>query len=124
MGEIGINVRYHWSFNFDWGDRGVIRRSFQHCYYCLNPLDKVYSYIINTLKDGGLLDKDYRQICCYCKVLKKFGLIDIRKYLSSFYYDEPNDILIITFRSDQTEEGKLTPKYYVNIHDFSKIKDD
>ncbi len=40
----------------------------ERCEVCRSTgIDALYSYTINKLKEKGLLDKNYKKICCVCK---------------------------------------------------------
>lgn len=41
---------------------------------CGRYLDYPYIYIIETLKEGGLLPKSYNMMCCFCHILACIGL--------------------------------------------------
>ena len=84
-------------------------------------VDRRYSYIIDSLKEAGYLDEDYKEICCYCKVLEKFGLLDIREDLHGFCYQEDSDVLLLDLCVPETVGGEI--KWFdveIAIHEFSK----
>ena len=84
------------------------------CGYCkIINLDRVYSYIIDMLKEADLLDEDYKEICCYCDLLRKFGLEDLRNHLNNITYIESTDILFLNFNKQQSF-------FPVRIHNYSK----
>jgi len=120
MEKIFIKVEDCWNFRFDTdyyhGD--VINSTELHrCCYCdIVALNEVYCFIINSLKDAGLLNKDYNPICCYCAVLKEFDLLHIRKYLEGFYYLKEEDVLIMHFSLDYHERCDI------RIYDYKKLK--
>lgn len=132
MGEIEINLQDQWNFEFSTFDGEVLCTERGNCYYCNCYLHSAYTYIIERLKEADLLDKDYKLICCYCKILENFGLLDLRDNVSGFRYDSDTDILSITFSF--LEITKIEPKarfsnsigkwhyFYFYIHDYSKVK--
>ena len=68
--EIDISLHDKWNFNFDILDKDLdhdlwdIER--KQCCYCEVHVDKAYSYIIDCLKEAGLLPDDYKKLCCFC----------------------------------------------------------
>lgn len=120
--EIYIDVEDYWNFKFDnvyCLDDPINCTEIHKCYYCDSTyLDKIYYFIINSLKEAGLLNKDYKLICCYCNVLKEFGLLHIREYLQGFYYYEDIDALRIIFCFDYME----IYSYDVMVHDYKKLR--
>ncbi len=117
-GKISVDIRDHWSIKFHCIGKQV-PVVFNKCGYCDVMVDDVYSFIIDSLKNAGLLSKDYKETCCYCFVLKKFGLMEFRKVLSSFHYHKAEDILEIHFYAP----GGFNPdnRFNVTIHDYSKV---
>lgn len=130
MEEIDINVFNEWNFHFDVRDRDFWEIEHKRCHYCKVYIDRAYSYIIECLKEANLLDENYEQVCCYCKVLKEYGLLDLYKDMSTFLYDKENDVLIIEFsfreriNSIRLENSKsiIWHRLYFKIHDYSKVK--
>lgn len=132
MEEIDINLYNEWNFSFDILDIDLelefwdIER--KGCHYCRVYIDKAYSYIIDCLKEANLLDKNYKQVCCYCKVLENFGLLDLHKNMSTFTYNKENDILITEFCFSEiisdtgNNESVIWHRLYFNIYDYSKVK--
>lgn len=128
MGEIGIQIKDKWNYRFTLPfDRDLFTEISCSegclCHYCFSTvLDKVYCYIIDRLKKGGLLDKSYKPICCYCKVLKEFGLMNFRRHLQSFIYSEKDDILVlnlsICLESESGEEEWVYRE--IAIYDYSR----
>ena len=120
MDTLYVDSIDQWNFSFMADDyRGLSADDDIHrCSYCgITSLDKVYVYIIDSLKEAGLLDESYGLICCYCAVLKEFGLLDLKGNLSRIDYYRPLDILAIRFIF-----GKITKDYvWFFIHDYSKI---
>ena len=121
MIELKILSTNQWNFSFELDDRHElhIEHMLCTCNYCkVTRLDPVYVYIINSLQEGGLLDENYKLICCFCAVLKEFGLLDLINDLVRLTYDDVLDILILKFMF--CERGDI---YYVRfyIHDYSKI---
>lgn len=134
MGKLNIELQDEWSFKFtveEGYDKIIINTTKQiFCGYChRTPLDKTYLYIINQLKKAGYLYESYEPICCYCKVLTKFGLMDLRGNLSNFFYSEFDDILLIKFsychpmRKPHFNGESRWDHANVRIHDWSKIKE-
>lgn len=131
MGRLNIGLLNEWNFQFtvETGhDRTIINNTKQvFCSYCTRtPLDKTYLYIINSLKSAGLLYRGYKPICCYCKVLTKFGLESLRDRLNSFFYSKLKNILYIrfSFYIIKSRSDGITTWDYIDfrIHDWSKIK--
>ena len=120
----GLKIRSYdqWSFSFRADDYGGIPVGFQSCDYCrVTALDRVYVYIINSLKEAGLLDENYKLICCFCAVLKEFGLLDIKDRLNRIIYDDILDTLIIRFmfRDSEIRDSESYVCFYV--HGYLKI---
>ena len=132
MGEIEIKRDSYWSFRFKTPDYDskllwdISNVGEHHCNYCKYiPLDNAYIYIIKSLKEAGLLDKNYRLICCYCKLLKEFGLLHIRKNLQGLRYLKEEDIMLIWFSLDnmynsESKSYAIKTNYDVRIYDYSK----
>lgn len=130
--EIDIRLHNEWNFNFDILDQDLDQDFWdverKQCCYCKVHVDKAYSYIIDCLKKANLLDENYKQICCYCKVLEIFGLLDLYKNMGTLIYDEEDDILILEFVFSELTGGTANNKQvfyhvlYFNIHDYSKVK--
>lgn len=132
MGEISIRQDSYWNFRFKTNyDRELLwdisNVEVHYCDYCkCVRLDKAYIYIINSLKEAGLLDNNYRLICCYCKILKEFGLLHIRKDLQLLRYIKEEDIMFICFSfylkyMDKSENcSRERINYDVRIYDYSK----
>lgn len=122
MREIFIDVEDYWNFKFDSAyclNDAINCTEVHKCHYCnCVALDKIYIYIINCLKEAGLLNKDYKSICCYCDVLKEFGLLHIRKHLQGLYYYDDMDVLIVHFCFD----NMALYRYDVRIYDYKKLK--
>jgi len=131
--KITIALFNQWNFffdinNADFYDINHLER--EQCYHCGHYLDKVYSYIINCLKEANFLDKNYKEVCCQCKVLENFGLLDLNSNMSHFLYNIENDILIIEFSFPQNindiklgdDELLIWHRIYFSIHDYSKVK--
>lgn len=133
MGEIEIKQNDYWNFEFKtpvydsellWDISNVGKHYCNYCRYV--QLDKAYIYIINQLKEAGLLDKDYKLICCYCKLLKDFGLLHIRQKLTGLRYLNEEDIMLICFsfyreyidKSENCFRERID--YDVRIYDYSK----
>lgn len=121
MEKISIYLSNNWNYDFHTDSKEIKESEPKVCYYCGIYLDKTYSYIIDQLKKGNLLDKKYKLICCYCKVLEKFGLLDLRNKLDRIFYSEAYDILNLEFVLKRYMEklGIL----YIRIHDYSKIRE-
>jgi len=130
MGKIDIEVYDEWNFKFTGEKHGKSVNSieYQVCGYCkFTPLDKTYLYIINSLKEAGLLNESYKPICCYCKVLNRFGLSDLRNELNNLSYYILDDILCIRFSSYAVGKNNYNRSIKwenvdVRIHDWSKVK--
>jgi len=127
--EIKIWLKNKWNFEFDTGNPKIILKNGRICPYCNNtPLDSTYCYIIDSLKKAGLLDKNYKEICCCCNLLKRFGLLYLRHKLIGFLYSEELDILLIEVLNfpiyflPSTREEKAQIILRIRIHDFSKVK--
>lgn len=119
----GINIRQddQWNFNFESPYTGYWILPRHHCHYCGIGVDRTYSYIIDSLKEAGYLDEDYKEICCYCKVLEKFGLLDFKKDLNGFCYKEDLDILLVDLCLSKTVNGEIEwHNLDIAIHEFSK----
>ena len=120
--EIKMENEDHWNFSLYADDYEIWDRSLQQCEHCGMNLQKPYSYIIDCLDEAGLLPEDYKQICCYCYVLQKFGLLELNHDLISLIYIESLDILKIYF-SFEIEDGVYDSKdkFCFRIHDYSKL---
>ena len=123
----GINIRQddQWNFNFDSPYTGYWLLPRHHCHYCGIGINRTYSYIIDSLKEAGYLDEDYKEICCYCKVLEKFGLLHVRDDLQRLFYIKEKDIMVVYFSFDNmyNSESKnyvVRTDYDVRIHNYSK----
>ena len=93
---IRINLKNMWSYEFDTDDYEMLVQDTRRCSYCEDVwFDTVYCYIIDCLKEAGLLHEDFEEICCCCLVLKRFGLMDLRRKLIGFTYIEKEDYLLI-----------------------------
>ena len=121
--EITIKEQDQWNFNFYCDDNVIWNRPSQNCDYCCCALQKGYSFIIECLKEAGLLPDDYIPICCYCYVLQRTGLLHLRKDLVGFLYKTELDILRISFDFD-SNENRWGPdvRIYFYIHDYSKVE--
>ncbi len=116
-----------WCYNFftSKSDPDIWNTPQRNCSYCNLHLTVVYSYIINRLKEANLLSKDYKQICCYCQTLEKFGLMGLRDYSSAISYSILTDILTLSFfttssRVDGIRE-RIKKQVYFYVHDYSKM---
>lgn len=87
-------------------------------------LNGTYCYIINNLKKAGLLDKNYKEICCVCLILKRFGLLYLRDKLLSFNYEEENDCFGMGFHYNRKVNDLFWEGGVMNIkvYDWSKIE--
>lgn len=128
MQEISIYTRNKWNFKFNIDGQETPPTS-RTCFYCNSiPLNSTYCYIIDSLKESGFLDENYREICCCCFVLKMFGLEHARNKLIGFLYCEDTDILTIEFYNRRVpypyflKEKDLPETITIRIHDFSKVK--
>ena len=116
-----------WCYNFftSKSDPDIWNAPQRNCSCCNVHLSVVYSYIIDNLKEAKLLPEDYKEICCYCHTLQKFGLIGLKDYLSAIIYSISTDILTISFftTSSIVDGIKERIKKQVNfyVHDYSKI---
>jgi len=122
MHDIGIGSADYWIFNFSTCDVEIQDTKQQYCSYCDTRVHRAYSFIIESLKEAKLLPDDYKQMCCYCAVLQEFGLMDLRKDLCNFFYDNNIDILKIYFAFEANKnEIDWDNRYCFTIHDFSKV---
>lgn len=128
MQKIRIYLENKWSFCFDLDDQKTFPIS-RICPYCKKtPLNSAYCHIIDNLKDAGLLDENYKEICCLCLVLKRFGLEYLRHRLTGFLYSKDSDDLLIQFYHKQMplgiypKEKDLPTRIRIRIHDFSKVE--
>lgn len=129
--EIFIKFNDQWQFNFNFDidyDGEVLHTKRNKCCYCSGYLDNVYSYIINCLEKAGILHKSYEPICCYCKVLKEWDLLELRENLCCIQYFRSFDILnihfnILTLHRDNKGFAERV-NFDVNIHNYSKVKQD
>lgn len=112
-----------WNTNFHTNDNEIHSISPQHCEYCGFAINRGYSFIIDNLKEAGLLVEDYKKICCYCYLLMDYGLMDIRKYLQGVHYNKVSDILHIDF-SFEKDGAVITHDDILcfAIHDYKKLK--
>jgi len=122
MTKITIEKSDQWMYNFyvDENDREIWDSPEKFCDYCQMDLNNVYSYIINCLKEAKLLPEDYKLICCYCEVLKEFGLLGLEKGLNQLFYNEKNDVFIISFSFKDNDSNEEIVHFH--IHDFSKLR--
>jgi len=123
MEKLNITSRDHWSYDFGltiWKDMPVVDKRCPYCYEV--SLDPIYTYIITQLKKAGLLDKTYKEICCYCAVLQKMGMIQHVHDVEGIYYGEETDILEIEiFMWENVEGFKKLHMIPYRVHDWSKI---
>lgn len=123
MSLIRIKKEDNWCYRFDSNAPFyTLNTRTARCSYCGLYLDFVYISIIDDLKEAKLLPEDYKLICCYCDVLVKFGLIELRKDLTSFFYDHKDDILGISFIFSSGFNTRHRVYFY--IHDFKKVMED
>ncbi len=118
MTKITIHKADNWLFDFqiDRRDTEITSTPRESCEYChCVTLDKVYVYIINCLREAGLLPEDYKLICCYCKVLIEFGLRDLQSHLNSIQYFASINVLRIKFNFFGTES------FTFDVYDFKKL---
>lgn len=117
MIEIEIKKNKFWQYYFKTSnvDNEIYNTKEEQCYYCNLYLNKIYFYILNCLREAGLLPKDYKPLCCYCKVLIEFDLLYLRQSLSMVHYITELDIFVLSFIFGAKELN-------VNIHDFKKIR--
>ena len=119
MKDIFLTVKSHWIFDFNDGNNSIFAKKELKCSYCDTiPLDRIYAYIIENLREADLLPEDYKPICCYCYVLEKFGLLDLVENVEFFRYNKAKDIfrIYLSFRDDN---GAIKDVYFY-IHDYSK----
>lgn len=121
-----IHLHRGWNYNFtveDWGDKEVFTTKDLYCHCCNAELDTVYSFIINSLKGAGLLHESYKPVCCYCVILKRYGLLEIKHMLDGIYHYEGVDVLKIAFSEVELIDGKRERVHFnIRICDWSKIK--
>ena len=43
---------------------------FKFCSICRDRIDRISSYIFIRLMESGLLEQDYKPICCFCKLFE------------------------------------------------------
>ena len=124
MTKIDI-VKYDgWCYDFymDGNDASVWNTPRKNCSYCKMVLNKAYCYIIENLREAGLLPDDYKLICCYCKILLKVGLIGLKNSVNNFAYHQTTDELEINFNFGNKSKTEIIT---FTIHDFHKYyKDD
>ncbi len=89
----------------------------ESCSYCHMNLDYIYSYIIGSLREAGLLSEKYIPACCYCQTLVKLGLTELINHCGGINYYQKDDILCLHF----VIEGN---NIYFSIHDASKVLED
>ncbi len=111
-----------WCYNFftSKSDPDIWNTPQRNCSCCNIHLTVVYSYIIDNLKEAKLLPEDYKEICCYCHTLQKFGLIGLKDYSSAISYSISTDILTISFALPQKERILKKEFVYFCFHDYSK----
>lgn len=99
MGELIIKEAYGWQYKISSSAvyEDIYSCKTRYCYYCGIGLNKIYSYIIDCLKEAELLIENYEQMCCYCNVLSKVGLIDLRNFLGRVNYIIETDLLVLIF---------------------------
>lgn len=61
------------------------------CEICGSYLNKVYIYIINCLKDAGLLPENFMKLCCFCYIIKEYFGGNYHKGCSSYLAPFPLD---------------------------------
>ncbi len=87
------------------------------CEICNELVECGYCYIIRTLSKHNLLPQNHKIICCFCDVLQKYGLIDLREnlykisYSGSLYYPNGFDFISIIFKFYK-DENIYYPEYY------------
>jgi len=116
MGTIYIDRSSYWNFHFKEDDEIKHYQSHHICGYCSATVDPTYCYIIDCLKEAGLIPQDYKYMCCYCRVLKEIGILEWRCNLNRFIYNPLDDVLTMLF-SKRNEDSVL----YFKIHEFSKL---
>ena len=126
MSTINIYLKNKWDYTFSKNHDEYYKYS-RKCSYCNTmKLDGAYCYIINNLKEAGLLDKNYKEICCVCLVLKRFGLLYLHKKLIAFYLEEENDRFIMKFLYNRKPKSNELlwerAAMFIRIHDWSKIE--
>ena len=118
MSKINIEVKNGWNYCFSTSDYENFVRRNKPCPICgSTTLSGIYCYIIDSLKEAGLLHEDFEETCCCCLVLKKFGLTELRDRLKGFYHHTTGDCLVIRFYN-----GIMYDDDVVRIHDWSKIE--
>jgi len=124
--QLHVHLHKEWNYKFKldvWEDKEVFTGRPLICHCCENVLSLIYSYIINSLKEASLLAEGYEPVCCYCIVLEKYGLLELKDALCGFYYYFKEDVLRIEFSHvvcDNIGEGRVV--YDVRIHNWSKVK--
>lgn len=124
MPEIEVSIKDCWTYNFYVDGKSDYPYSSRICPYCEGTLlSKSYCDIIDNLKEADLLDKDYKEICCACLVLKRFGLLDIRGRLAGIMYNPLDDSMLIEFLVKKVYPRDLKAPYLIciKIHDWKKI---
>ncbi len=120
---IEIEKEDYWCYQFFTyrSDSDIWRSAQKYCSYCGREIVKIYSYIIDNLREANLLPEDYKLICCYCQTLQKCGLMELNKHLNMIDYNTSKDILIISFALPIKERIMKREYIFFYIHDFSKI---
>ena len=118
---IRVKVRNEWNYEFYVDEDETLMHDNRLCPYCRSTyLDSVYCYIIDNLKEAGLLHEDFEEICCCCLILQHFGLMDLRDKLIGFVYSEKLDYLLIEFNCWEMAGKESILDIY--IRNWSKIK--
>jgi len=118
--KINIDFKDFWRFEFN---KIPWYKGIERCPYCsYMNLHRTYTYIIDSLKDAGLLYEGYKKICCYCAILKRLDMLDLSDNLNTIEYDYEDDILTISFTFFTKVNGNTERQDIgINIHDWSKI---
>ena len=119
MHDIEIIQSDEWNFSFRTDDQEeTMNSNFYRCSYCkITSLSPVYSYIISCLEESGLLDESYKPICCFCAVLKEFGMLELSDDLNRIDYSGYLDVLQIKFSFGVNKKDKIR----FRIYGYSKI---
>lgn len=63
-------IEAKWSMSF--GSDFQIPLTLEYCEICKDyQLNRIYLFIINNLKEAGLLPSNYKKICCGCYIIRE-----------------------------------------------------